>query len=104
MLTFRDYFKHLRYLRDIFNFCFYLIMCAGMAAIQKEFFPKHNVVVSLNVATRGAVLLEDSGISAAIQDSFRTKSLAAAYDRLHQAVLSNYEIRCNCSLQSFERC
>ena len=30
-------------------------MCAGMAAIQREFFPKHNLVVSLDVAARGAI-------------------------------------------------
>ena len=30
------------------------VFCAGMAAIPRDFFPKHNVVVSLDTAARGA--------------------------------------------------
>ena len=32
----------------------YMFMCAGMAAIQRDFFPKYNIVVSLDTGARGA--------------------------------------------------
>ena len=37
---------------NIFNV--YLFVCAGMATNQRESFPKHNVVVSLDTKARGA--------------------------------------------------
>ena len=39
-------------LANVFNI--YLFVCAGMAANQRDLFPKHNVVVSLDTGARGA--------------------------------------------------